>query len=314
MSRLNDKINIHSNNIDLLRFLAAVLVIISHAYPLAINDGDILKRLSGISNFSMGGLAVAIFFFLSGLYVTKSLEKTDTIGMFLLKRCKRIFPQMVVLILATIFILGPAVTSLKLSEYFSSVQTYLYLLNIILIPVHNLPGVFINNPYDPSVNGALWTMPVEFACYLVLAFIAWFAKIVNKDRKIFDILAVVMVAVIYLFIGYGLENSFLISVVRPVVCFFEGVIFYDFKEHIVLNPGLGIVMFIISIMLISTRIFSTIIILLFPYSIISISLGLPQMRYRLDIFGASYEMYLVVFLYSRQLCSQWGEYHLIRIC
>mgnify|MGYP001105341616 CR=1 FL=1 len=42
----------------------------------------------------------------------------------------------------------------------------MYLLNIVFVLRHNLQGVFIHNNFDATVNGSLWTLLVEFVCYI----------------------------------------------------------------------------------------------------------------------------------------------------
>lgn len=65
-----------SNNLNLVKFIAALFVIISHAYPLCkgAEYNDILSDLSR-NSIAFGSLAVAIFFMSSGFFVTKSLLK-----------------------------------------------------------------------------------------------------------------------------------------------------------------------------------------------------------------------------------------------
>ena len=53
------------------------------------------------------------------------------------------------------------------------------MLNAVLVLVHPLPGVFASNPYPDVVNGALWTLPVEYACY-VLCFVVFLATRFRK--------------------------------------------------------------------------------------------------------------------------------------
>ena len=63
-----------SNNLNLVKFIAALFVIISHAYPLCkgAEYNDILSDLSR-NSIAFGSLAVAIFFMSSVFFVTKSL-------------------------------------------------------------------------------------------------------------------------------------------------------------------------------------------------------------------------------------------------
>lgn len=161
------------NNFNILRLLAAVGVIITHAYALlGLPQFDWLKRTSlGLISFSK--LGVYVFFVISGFLVTRSLENSATIKSFFWKRFLRIFPAMVVVIGLAVFVLGPLVTEAPLGDYFTSLETYRYLGGSFLYFItYSLPGVFLNNPYPGAVNGSLWTLPYEWACYCLLACLA----------------------------------------------------------------------------------------------------------------------------------------------
>ena len=119
---LNNKLKIKSTNVNLLKFVAALLVILCHAYPITDNGVDILSRYTnGACNF--GGFAVGIFFFFSGLYVAKSFSRVDTIWNYFKKRIERIFPQLIIVVLLSVFVLGPITTSISAGEYFSDKST-----------------------------------------------------------------------------------------------------------------------------------------------------------------------------------------------
>ena len=148
------------NSLDLLRLVAATLVLYSHQHVLT---GLAEPSFFGWNTF--GGAGVTIFFFLSGLLVWSSWERDPDARRFFMRRSLRIFPALWVVVLASVFLLGPALSSLSVPEYFSASATWRYLSTAILV-VHNfLPGVFIDNPYPLAVNGSLWTLPVEFLCY-----------------------------------------------------------------------------------------------------------------------------------------------------
>ena len=66
--------------------------------------------------------------------------------------------------------------------------------NAVLVLVHPLSGVFASNPYPDVVNGALWTLPVEYACY-VLCFALFFA---TRFRKRNMTAVVVLILAVYL--------------------------------------------------------------------------------------------------------------------
>lgn len=69
---INDVSQGKSNNLSLIKFAAAVLVILSHAGPLACGSTDILMRLTH-GSISLGVIAISIFFLTGGFYNTKSI-------------------------------------------------------------------------------------------------------------------------------------------------------------------------------------------------------------------------------------------------
>lgn len=101
-------------------------------------------------------------------------------------------------------------------------QTYMYLLNGVLILVHELLGVFTHNPMgDAVVNAALWTLPVEFSCY-VLCFVGY--KITKFGKKRFLLISVPILLVVFLYFAKFFPQQ--LSVVRAVVLFYIGVAFW----------------------------------------------------------------------------------------
>ena len=79
-----------------------------------------------------------------------------------------IFPALIVVILLTM-LLGAAVTTLTLPQYFRQPATWGYLKAIFLLHENTtLPGVFAHNPNTHLVNGSLWTLFYEFVYYLLI--------------------------------------------------------------------------------------------------------------------------------------------------
>lgn len=306
--RLSDRLNIISTNVNIIRFLAAIGVIISHSFYVAENKPDLLYVFSN-GQINLGGVAVGIFFFFSGLYVTKSLMRTETARSFMWKRCIRIFPQLWIVVGLCIFIMGPILSSKNIIEYFTSIETYKYLFNAFLIPIHNLPGVFDNNIYDATVNGPLWTMPIEFIAYCSLAIIwcVWtylFKK--RNNQKMLHIIALIMSIVLFVFVWGYLRHEMLIQVMRPVVIFFIGVIYYDYAEKIILDIRWATIAFIILAITCKTGGLSFALIILLPYIIATLSLAIKQSRFNCEIFGISYEMYLVGWPIQQSVSNYYG--------
>ena len=162
--------NGHDNNFNLIRMLAAAAVLVSHSYPLAAGMGtpEPLQEALGIT---LGTLAVLIFFSVSGYFVSASLARSRSLLDFVVARVLRIYPALLVVLLATVLAIGPAVTTLWKSEYFTRPETWSYLANNLTLkdPQWALPGVFVAAPFPQSINGSLWTLFYEVSCYALLA-------------------------------------------------------------------------------------------------------------------------------------------------
>ncbi|MEO8197672.1 MAG: acyltransferase [Thermoanaerobaculia bacterium] len=148
---------------DLLRVLAAFMVFAGHQKALTgLREPDFLGFVS------WGEVAVGVFFALSGYLVSESWRRDPSVARYLLRRGLRLLPGLAGVVLFACLLLGPILTSLQLGTYFSHPQTYQYLWNLLLNVRFALPGVFATNPVPNVMNGSLWTLPMEVACYLVL--------------------------------------------------------------------------------------------------------------------------------------------------
>lgn len=156
------------NRFDVLRLVAAWLVLFSHCYPLG---GRPLQEplASTVGLDTLGGVGVAIFFVLSGYLVTLSLERSPNLLVFARRRALRIYPALVVTGLLSVFLLGPWLSSLPFKTYGTHATTWSYLKTITAFRIqYPLPGVFEHNPLPHAVNGSLWSLPYELKCYLAL--------------------------------------------------------------------------------------------------------------------------------------------------
>jgi peptidoglycan/LPS O-acetylase OafA/YrhL len=152
---------VRTNNFDALRLLAAATVVYGHGYPLShVADVSVLGN-------SVEALAVKVFFVISGYLVSESWSRDPRLPAYLLRRSLRIFPGLIAVVLLAALVLGPVVSSLPLGSYLTDRQTASYLWNTVLYPIYVLPGAFGDNPYPLAVNGSLWSLPVEFAMYLL---------------------------------------------------------------------------------------------------------------------------------------------------
>ena len=160
------------NNFDLLRLVAAISVIFSHAFLLSENsqDHDPLMILTGGQTI-LGVVGVFVFFTISGYLVTQSFDTTASPLVFLAKRALRVFPGLLLCLVVCVFVIGPLVTRLPLADYFGRPQPYLFLLHNAVLDVgyNRLPEVeFWPGNIGGIVNGPLWSLPCEVLMYLML--------------------------------------------------------------------------------------------------------------------------------------------------
>ena len=150
-------------NFDLMRLIAALLVVVSHTFPLS---GQPALRTWGVED--LGALGVSIFFVISGYLVSASYQRDPKT--YLVKRLLRIEPGLIASLVATVVALG-FVTTAPAADYWPTAALYV-LRNAVLYPAtYDLPGVFQTVPMVGVVNGVLWTLRLEFTFYLVLMLI-----------------------------------------------------------------------------------------------------------------------------------------------
>ncbi len=153
------------NAFDTLRLFAAGLVVVSHSWAIAIHA----DAQPAIGELDLGTIGVRMFFGISGFLIAQSWLSDPHLGRFALKRALRIVPALWVVLIATTFVLGLALTTLPATEYLRDGQTWRYLLgNAVFSHESRLPGVFLDNPVD-EVNGPLWTLGPEVLAYAGLA-------------------------------------------------------------------------------------------------------------------------------------------------
>jgi peptidoglycan/LPS O-acetylase OafA/YrhL len=170
---LGDLASGRENNLDLIRFVAASVVVLAHAYPTAYGSDayEPLYRVTGTT--TSGRLAVMVFFVISGFLITASFDRTRRPVDFILARVLRIFPALLVVTILTCFVFGPLLTTLDVDTYLRASRVYGYLVWTPIWPMHDLglPGVLETGvAYPRTINASLWTIPYELLCYvLVLA-------------------------------------------------------------------------------------------------------------------------------------------------
>lgn len=229
------------NNLNLVRLVAALMVMYMHAFALGNGklEQDIMYTLTFHKALS-GQVGVDIFFVISGFLIYRSYDRGNKVGKYLKARFLRIWPLLGFFVLSTAFIFGPMFSVLDRDAYFAGHETGhvgTYLLNLIFISGANrLPGVFSFHA-NQSANGSIWTLQHEVLCYLiVLVMVPLFRK---HKKAIFAFIAVSVA--IYFSMKYGSFSSdlvpvtFLVNFGRLTWEFEMGVLYYLYKDKIIMS-------------------------------------------------------------------------------
>ena len=153
-------LEIRRDNFDALRLLAAIVVLVGHGFVLT---GS--RPVPSVLGVPVHIIGLSVFFVISGYLISGSWQAGGGSARFLWHRVLRIFPALIVVIAVTVFVVGPLASTVDLGPYFASGETWRYLGNVSLVMTYDLPGVFRTHP-TTAVNGSLWTLGVEFCCYL----------------------------------------------------------------------------------------------------------------------------------------------------
>ncbi|TRW92203.1 acyltransferase family protein [Candidatus Methylobacter oryzae] len=236
---IQDTLKDRENNFTLLRLLAAMAVLFGHSWPLSLglngSEDPISTFLIKFTGESLPSLAVDLFFVTSGFLVTASYIQRENLFEFIEARILRIFPGLVFAVFFCVFA-GYLVTTEPKLNYFLSPATWSYLKhNIFLVNgiQFDLPGVFLNNPYPLSVNGSLWTLPIEILMYVWVAVLGYLSLL--KDKKSFNLFFIVLC----LMYAQSSGNNFFIAheprTAQLAFLFMLGSFFYVNRDTIYLN-------------------------------------------------------------------------------
>tara|TARA_R110001606_G_scaffold55669_1_gene135444 strand:- start:120 stop:1214 length:1095 start_codon:yes stop_codon:yes gene_type:complete len=275
MNKLSVYTSGRENNFNIIRFIAASMVLFTHSYALYFGTGE-AEPLRDFLGMTIGTLAVDAFFITSGFLITSSFFRQNNIVSFIVARALRIYPALIFSLLVTILLIGPYFTIENIEDYFSDPGTsqYFFRNSILFFGVDfSLVGVFTDTPYPNNVNGSLWTMPYEVRMYFFLAVIGIMLGVFKRyffDKKFISIfwllLAVFSIASYYFSISDVAVNS---KFFRLFSMFFIGVSLFYFKHLIPLT----IPLFLGAILMLCTIFYSQdgfhfLYILAFPYIVI----------------------------------------------
>lgn len=192
MTSLTQAFDPRNNSIGFLRWLMAFMVIFSHAGPLAGFYGGHDLGTQWSDEQSLGGVAVAGFFFLSGYLITKSKMGRASTARYFGRRIMRIFPGWFLVLLVTAYILAPIAWMQEKGtiDGFWSATTdspFTYFSNNMWLPLiqHNIAGMGTSLPFYElhggfEWNGSAWTLAFEFGAYILVAVLGVVGALSNR--------------------------------------------------------------------------------------------------------------------------------------
>lgn len=232
------------NNLDFVRLFAACMVLFGHSFTLILASPEnrfphdpVTLWVYNHLPFGEGlpGTALHIFFFISGVLVTRSFCNHHTrIIDFVKARLLRIVPAYWMSTLLLAYVLGPWLSTLSVSDYLLHPQTWWFVWkNMTFSIVYTLPGVLENNPFGPSVNGSVWTIPLELQMYGWVLLLGVLGVLKKRSAFLFFFLACIV------FYGFTEKSYIFISPAgqpRLWVFFFFGTLATLYADRLTISP------------------------------------------------------------------------------
>lgn len=193
------RVALKGNNFNLLRFVFASMVILSHCPELQ-NGNRSREFLTNVfGTISFGQLAVSSFFLLSGYLIVKSWAHNPHLLPYLRNRGLRIYPAFIVATLVCAFVVGPMASE---PHYYRHFYWDDFLTGMALLQSPAIPPVFQETFY-PLVNGAMWSIEYEFKCYLLVALFGLAIGFKNRVYWLVCFLAFTTMFLIDPHVGHG---------------------------------------------------------------------------------------------------------------
>lgn len=294
--RLGEIMSPSDNSFGVLRFALASAVLISHSYLYAVGHPE-AEPFFKYTCHSMGEHAVQGFFILSGLLVAQSFDRSSNLLDFALARLLRIFPALIVCVLFSALVVGPLVTTLPMTEYFSSAGLPVYILKTIALISASipLPGVFESLPLSGMVNTSLWTLKYEVMCYIGLGLAGLAGLFVPRWRNLSILLVAVFLMLV--FIEEPVSDGKVYSMIENVryfsVFFATGVFAYLLRDKLVLSIWILLPLFVAFYFARGTIVFEVVTALFLGYGALwASSYSFGPMRRFCNRFDLSFGIYI----------------------
>ncbi len=286
------------NNFNLIRFLAASAVILDHSFALVAPERE-ASALIDFAGLDLARVAVDVFFIVSGFLVTRSVLTQPTLVDYAVARFLRLFPALLATCIFIAFLLGPAVTTVSLQDYFIDARTWLYVpLTASLVTYSlTLPGVFEHLPMSGVIDPPLWTLRYESMCYVLLALFALVGLLATRARAS---LTLAGIFALYLFVTFATpwreEVAAIDSASRFIFDFFIGGAFYLYADKIKLDSRIALALVLAAMLALGTGGYEMALRVALAYGILWFALVPAGPLRRFNLIGDySYGLYILCF-------------------
>jgi peptidoglycan/LPS O-acetylase OafA/YrhL len=243
-----------SNNFDFLRFFFAALVIFSHSFDLIGGKGA-----NPISQFTRGqidggSLAVDGFFIISGFLVAQSFLNSRSVFDYFKRRILRIYPGFVVAAVISLAFFGWLGMHFS-PAYWHNVEPGIFFRRLPALKPLWIPQTFQDNHW-PYVNGPIWTIQYEFACYILIALLGLTGILRRRAFLLILFLPVLLFHVFQVPAGLSLYNwqEFPIggapdNYPRFLSYFLVATLAFLYRERIKYRPGIAALFFLATLII-----------------------------------------------------------------
>jgi len=241
---LKDILTRDKNNFDIIRLFSALVVIFGHSFYLFPTGGYQEPVTMVLKNNFSGTFSVGVFFFISGILVTKSFLSNQSTLRYIAFRLARIVPGIFVCITILAFIVGPAVSKLPISEYFFGYPLYCYWVQNSTVAwivsfwnyCSSIPGAFDSNIFPNAPNGSLWTIRPEIVCYTYILFAGFLGLLKNSLRINISIALILITHFIWPHaLPYFWDDVIYSDILKVGLFFTAGVFAYSIRNYLVIR-------------------------------------------------------------------------------
>ena len=189
---LGDRESFGRNSFQLIRLVLAVAVLYRHGFDLlASGHADVVLDLIP-PRTHLGRIALCFFMVVSGFLVAHSWTQSRGWREFLRRRVLRVYPAFFVASALSAFVAVP-LGSPDAAAYLASIDVLGFVVGALQLDKLSVPPSFLSNPYPGPVNGSLWSIKIDFECYLGLMALA-LVGVFRRRALMLGIFALMLVA------------------------------------------------------------------------------------------------------------------------